>query len=271
MFCCYEEHKWYKICCYTQFSVFPFSRWFFVGFRRTDAEKQLALSGEDGAFIVRYSETIHGEYALSVRDHDAIKHYRIERNPTTGTFFMSQHMEFDDVIALVNFHKKNPGIAGLRLKFPCPKKKPSPEALSRLNLENCWEIPRESLQFVEVLGKGNFGEVWKGVWNGTTNVAVKMLREGGTEQSAILQEAQIMKDLQHANLVRLFAVCTVGKPILIVEELMCNGSLLKYLDRYRSSLRMPHLVSKAQHDQDARILYGILNLNQWMTRLTIAE
>ena len=41
-----------------------------------------------------------------------------------------------------------------------------------------WEIERSTLIFQKKLGAGNFGEVWSGVWNGTTPVAIKTLKPG---------------------------------------------------------------------------------------------
>jgi len=42
-------------------------------------------------------------------------------------------------------------------------------------------------------------------------------------------EAQVMKKIQHPNLLQLYAVCTVEEPIYIVTELMKHGSLLEYM------------------------------------------
>ncbi|VDN16501.1 unnamed protein product [Dibothriocephalus latus] len=80
----------------------------------------------------------------------------------------------------------------------------------------------------EKLGNGQFGEVWKGEWNGTTPVAVKTMRPGTMSKEEFLKEARIMKTLNHPRLVRLYAVVTT-EPIFIVTELMSNGSLLQYL------------------------------------------
>lgn len=41
-----------------------------------------------------------------------------------------------------------------------------------------WEIPRSSLKLLKRLGAGQFGEVYEGVWNNTTPVAVKTLKPG---------------------------------------------------------------------------------------------
>ena len=41
-----------------------------------------------------------------------------------------------------------------------------------------WEIDRSTLQFDKKLGQGNFGEVWSGLWNESTPVAIKTLKTG---------------------------------------------------------------------------------------------
>jgi len=41
-----------------------------------------------------------------------------------------------------------------------------------------WEIDRSTLQFEKKLGAGNFGEVWSGLWNESTPVAIKTLKTG---------------------------------------------------------------------------------------------
>ena len=37
-------------------------------------------------------------------------------------------------------------------------------------------------------------------------------------------ELAVMKALKHANLVQLYAVCTIGTPLFIITELMANGA-----------------------------------------------
>jgi fyn-related kinase len=48
-----------------------------------------------------------------------------------------------------------------------------------------WEIDRNSIQLLKRLGSGQFGEVWEGLWNNTTPVAVKTLKPG-TRLSKVL-------------------------------------------------------------------------------------
>lgn len=55
--------------------------------------------------------------------------------------------------------------------------KPTTGGLSH-NTRDQWEIDRSSLKFVRKLGQGQFGEVWEGLWNNTTPVAIKTLKTG---------------------------------------------------------------------------------------------
>jgi fyn-related kinase len=106
--------------------------------------------------------------------------------------------------------------------------KPVTEGLSHRTRDQ-WEIDRSSLKFVRKLGHGQFGEVWEGLWNNTTPVAIKTLKSGTMDPKDFLAEAQIMKKLRHSKLIQLYAVCTLEEPIYIITELMKNGSLLDHL------------------------------------------
>ena len=128
------------------------------------------------------------------------------------------------------------------------------------------------------LGHGQFGEVWEGLWNNTTPVAIKSLKQGmyynirfgsvfcyknfgskflflatikryvlsGTmDPGDFLAEAQIMKKLRHPKLIQLYAVCTLEEPIYIITELMKNGSLLDFLQGKGRTLKLPQLIDMA--------------------------
>ena len=133
-----------------------------------------------------------------------------------------------------------------RLTVICPKfELPTTVGLS-YNTKDEWEIERSSIQLHKKLGAGQFGEVWEGIWNGTTPVAVKTLKTGSMAVNDFLSEAHIMKKLQHEKLIQLYAVCTKGEPIYIVTELMKNGSLLDYLQKGEGRhLKLPELIDVA--------------------------
>lgn len=46
------------------------------------------------------------------------------------------------------------------------------------NTVDQWEIDRNSVKLLKKLGAGQFGEVFEGLWNDTTAVAVKTLKNG---------------------------------------------------------------------------------------------
>ena len=61
----------------------PSSRWFFGKIKRADAEKKLLQIGnQTGTFLIRESESQPGNYSLSVREGDSVKHYRIRKVDT---------------------------------------------------------------------------------------------------------------------------------------------------------------------------------------------
>lgn len=64
-------------------------------------------------------------------------------------------------------------------------------------------------------------------YNNTTKVAVKTLKPGTMTVEAFLDEANVMKTLQHDRLVRLYAVVTKTEPIYIITEYMANGKKKK--------------------------------------------
>lgn len=54
-----------------------------------------------------------------------------------------------------------------------------------------------------------------------------------------LNEAQIMRTMEHPNIIKLLAVCTKKEPIYIITELMKKGSLLEYLKSKSTLLYVP--------------------------------
>uniref|UniRef100_H2Z0M8 Tyrosine-protein kinase n=1 Tax=Ciona savignyi TaxID=51511 RepID=H2Z0M8_CIOSA len=190
--------------------------WFFGKISRKECERTMKQS-QRGTFMVRESENdpgshfeyffltlpiFSGAHSLSITDQveenrSIIKHYKI-RKLDNGGYYITTRAQFTDLVELVNHY------------------------------QNVWEIDREQLTLQKKLGAGMFGEVWKGLWNGTTEVAIKTLKPGTMSPEAFLEEAKIMKMLRHEKLVNLYAVVST-EPIYIVTEFMCHGSLLDYL------------------------------------------
>ena len=107
-----------------------------------------------------------------------------------------------------------------------------------------WKFNRKFIEFKSKLRDGEFTEVWAGTWNGTTPVAVKILKLSSMVVNEFLAEAQIMKNLQHEKLIQLYGICTQGEPIYIVTELMKHYSLLQYLRNDEGQyLKLPKLIN----------------------------
>ncbi|OXA60749.1 tyrosine-protein kinase Src42A [Folsomia candida] len=219
--------------------------WYFGKIKRIEAEKKLLLpENEHGAFLIRDSESRRNDYSLSVRDGDTVKHYRI-RQLDDGGFFIARRTTFRTLQELVDHYSKDADGLCVNLRKPCIQvEKPVTGGLSH-NTRDQWEIDRSSLKFIRKLGHGQFGEVWEGLWNNTTPVAVKTLKPGTMDPKDFLAEAQIMKKLRHPKLIQLYAVCTLEEPIYIITELMKNGSLLEYLSGKGRGLKLPQLIDMA--------------------------
>lgn len=218
-------------------------RWFFGKIKRTDTEKKLLQFGnQTGTFLIRESESQPGNFSLSVREGDSVKHYRI-RKVDTGGYYIAPRAMCSSLEELIRHYQKDSDGLCCRLSNPCSQEVIPQTAGMSYNTKDEWEIERTSIIMNKKLGAGQFGEVWDGLWNNTTHVAVKTLKVGTMSISDFLAEAQIMKKLRHEKLIQLYAVCSREEPIYIVTELMKNGSLLDYLQKGDGRhLKLPELI-----------------------------
>lgn len=206
--------------------------WYFGKIGRAEAEARLKLpENKDGAFIIRDSETGGpGVFSLSLKHDNEVKHYKIVNDFKTNGFFINKSKIFLTVRDLVSHHSNAPDGLCIKLCDPCKKRFDPPTTIGlSYATRDKWEIDRNELKLGHELGRGQFGQVCQGLWNGKTPVAIKMLRKGSMDPKDFLAEAQIMKQMKHANLVQLFAVCTQAEPVYIVTELMPKGALINYL------------------------------------------
>nr|XP_046228936.1 tyrosine-protein kinase SRK2 [Scatophagus argus] len=203
--------------------------WYFPETKRQEAEKMLLAGGnQNGAFLVRNCESQKGDLSLSVLDDGKVKHYKLKKTDY-GHYFVTRSRTFQTLKELVEYYSEQSEGLCVRLGEPCKKMEaPQTHGLS-YNTVDQWEIDRKSIKLLRKLGAGQFGEVFEGLWNDTTPVAVKTLKPGSMDPEDFLREAQIMKRLRHTKLIQLYAVCTMEDPIYIITELMSNGSLLDYL------------------------------------------
>lgn len=225
-----------------KFETIDAEPWYFGKIKRIDAERKLLSSdNEHGAFLIRDSESRRNDFSLSVRDGDTVKHYRI-RQLDSGGYYITRRTPFVSLVDLVGHYTKDADGLCVELRKPCIDfEEPTPRGLS-YNTHDDWEIDKKSLTFIKELGHGQFGQVYEGLWNEKTQVAIKTLKKGSMDPRDFLAEAHIMKNLCHSKLVQLFAVCTKEEPIYIVTELMKNGCLLDYLQKNTRTLDLTKLI-----------------------------
>ena len=100
------------------------------------------------------------------------------------------------------------------------------------------EINKSELVEDKVLGEGNFGLVVSGIWNskvGDVPIAMKSLKnENEGSDVNFLQEAAILGQFNHPNVLKLLGMVTLTPPLTMVTELMRIG-LKEYLINSRSS------------------------------------
>lgn len=204
--------------------------WYHGNIKRPEGEKRLLRPGiATGTFLVRKSDAEGNKpahFALSVRDNNAVKHYKIGKMDS-GNYYIAIRATYPTLHELVEHYQGDSDGLVCQLTEPCMHTNPGTVGLAK----DAWEIQRDSLRLTRKLGSGQFGDVWAGVWNNKTQVAVKTLKEGTMSPEDFLQEAALMKSMRHEHLVQLYAICSDREPIYIVTEYMCNGSLLDYLTK----------------------------------------
>ena len=149
---------------------------------------------------------------------------------------MKRQAPIDFVRHWTNFKAKDP-----HLKIDTDRKTPK-------------EIPRRMITIQEHLGHGAFGEVSKGNLSEQTSrgsiritVAIKRAKldvhsENFEQQAAfvdLIQEAALMAQFEHPNVLALIGVCTKGisdgQPLLLVIQYCEKGNLIDFMNSYAST------------------------------------
>lgn len=92
------------------------------------------------------------------------------------------------------------------------------------------ETATNCFHFNNMLGKGGFGPVYKGVMEDGQEIAVKRLsKASGQGIEEFMNEVVVISKLQHRNLVRLLGCCVERGEQILVYEFMPNKSLDAFL------------------------------------------
>ncbi|KAJ3704528.1 hypothetical protein LUZ61_008233 [Rhynchospora tenuis] len=91
------------------------------------------------------------------------------------------------------------------------------------------EIKWMTRSFVEKLGQGGYGSVYKGTLPDGSQIAVKVFKDYKGNGEDFVTEVNAIAKTAHVNIVSLFGFAIKGSQRALVYEFMPNGSLDKYL------------------------------------------
>eukprot|EP01099_Mayorella_cantabrigiensis_P000303 TRINITY_DN1142_c0_g1_i1.p1 TRINITY_DN1142_c0_g1~~TRINITY_DN1142_c0_g1_i1.p1 ORF type:complete len:531 (-),score=145.55 TRINITY_DN1142_c0_g1_i1:442-1884(-) len=121
-----------------------------------------------------------------------------------------------------------------------------------------WVIPESEIERIETIGQGQFGSVYKGIWKGTTEVAVKELKTQNLrpeDLAEFMNEAKFYSKLPpHPNIVQFLGITLPSKSpskvqkrnspsqsiggthVQIVTEFLVDGNMLHFLRKHGGNL-----------------------------------
>lgn len=131
--------------------------------------------------------------------------------------------------ALISERSPNSTPSPARAQKP-PK---SPMISHSASEDNFEEIPLEDLEFGRQIGRGAFGEVFRGKLNGT-DVAIKRLciMENVSDERGMAEfrrELKFLTRLRHRHIVQFLGACTTPPDLCIIMDYCDKGSLYGYL------------------------------------------
>jgi len=102
----------------------------------------------------------------------------------------------------------------------------------------------KDIEIKEVIGSGSFGEVYRGIWKGSQQVALKKLKVD--KMSEFLQEASMLQKCSFPNVVTFIGLYQDKEVLYMVTEYMSGGALNTLLQNEGGSLSVKTLVEMAK-------------------------
>uniref|UniRef100_A0A158P8X8 Protein kinase domain-containing protein n=1 Tax=Angiostrongylus cantonensis TaxID=6313 RepID=A0A158P8X8_ANGCA len=145
----------------------------------------------------------------------------------SGKTFLDPKHKFETAAELFQHHMKNPLIINEK-----------EISLTRGVGLTEWEFEHKHVNVGRLIGKGQYGEVRKGTLklkSGTVvTVAIKSCKMDCAEISKeiikeVMKEARLMRELNHPNVVKLYGVGVLERPLYILLEYVAGGALKSYL------------------------------------------
>ncbi|XP_065889134.1 tyrosine-protein kinase-like isoform X2 [Dysidea avara] len=219
------------------FNLLEENEWYFGGIAHGLAEKFLMQRPNMcGSFLIRDSKVCSSGYSLVLRETHIVKHYKVNQLEN-GKYFLTTEISFGTLSDLIAHYSKELFCYHTNLKAPCVANEPRHPMKKK---SSSWEVYRNSFRFVKKVGIGAYTELWHGVWNDTMPVVIKVFnsKEAAAE---FLEEATLIKQLRHPNVIELYGVSTQKKLMWIVYELLSNNLL--YYVRGNRTLKLAQLTN----------------------------
>ena len=168
-------------------------------------------------------ETVMLGYEQYVPTSEERNYYSIEENEQAMQQLVTETQYQTSLICESEYWEPGTTIEGIYAQMSC---------------NHFLEINKSELVEDKVLGEGNFGLVVSGSWTskvGNVPVAMKCLKnESEGSDVNFLQEAAILGQFNHPNVLKLLGMVTLTPPLIMVTELMRIG-LKEYLINSRNS------------------------------------
>ncbi|KAI3422449.1 hypothetical protein GPALN_012958 [Globodera pallida] len=195
------------------------------------------LLKKDGDFLIRKSEETSGQervYALSVNVCGQNRHviFRNERGLVCVDFGLERG--YRTIHTFIDAHLTKGDSISSQAKV----------VLKRGIARQKWELAHSTVTQGKELGRGAFGIVRRGSFKEPTSsqaiqVAIKEVSQTSTKDQIkeFMNEARIMRQFDHKNVIKFHGVAVGQEPLMIVMELASDGSLTDYLKKTKRSLR----------------------------------
>ncbi|KAL3885378.1 hypothetical protein ACJMK2_025448 [Sinanodonta woodiana] len=203
----------------TRSSKLEDQQWFHGVLPRDEVQRLLV---KDGDFLVRQStnkKTNEVQYVLSVfwQGH---RHFIIQYQEGGGWRFEGQAYSTIPELVMQQYQSKS------------PITNKSQAYLYNPILRESWELNNDDVALETKIGTGCFGEVFRGLYKPTGQVvAVKTCKDTLSEEQRkkFLMEGRILKQYDHANIVKFIGIATQRQPVMILMEYVAGGALLNFL------------------------------------------
>ncbi|XP_065904814.1 uncharacterized protein [Dysidea avara] len=215
--------------------------WYFGNISRDNCA---ALLKRDGDYLVRYSTTTNG-YVMTFCWKGKAIHGHIEKIKSKNSFSYyigdPRSPKFSSVRELLLYYVKNQIAISIQqhilLRRPiCKQNMPDGHPYPDIDHNNV-ELDKQPFS------RGAYSDMYQAVLRDSGRCVTVKLCHKSYQKTHCLEEAEILKQCSHKNIVEFVGVCADVKPMYIITESMFDGILVHYLQEKMSDITEPQLIT----------------------------